>query len=215
MFEKRKERQAEAKLQADLATWESNRKEVCALLDIVRNAKLAPVEGVLLKSNEGGVAIVKGAHLVEQVRGKGHYAGRSSGVSIPIGSADGRTVRYRVGASKGHYVQDPPHPQTTDTGTLVVTNKRILFIGAKRTVECLFTKVIALSVDSGVVTVSVSNRQKPTVISVGKSLEDWLTPRLNIALAFHNNDTSGVLQGLEDALREFDASKPSAAVLGS
>jgi hypothetical protein len=86
------------------------------------------------------------ALIEDRVRG-GHYEGRSQGVSIPIGSIGGHAVRYHVGANKGHYVQGAPTPTAIDQGTVLITNKRVVFEGAKQTRECLFTKLIGFQHD--------------------------------------------------------------------
>lgn len=62
----------------------------------------------------------------EPRRNAGHYEGKSSGISIPVASIGGRSVRYRVGASRGHYVQGAPVPTPVDTGTVYITNKRVI-----------------------------------------------------------------------------------------
>lgn len=208
MFEKRKQRHKDAQQKAVIAEWEGRYKEVQELIALVNRGPNFNSQSVVLKRDEGVIAEVTKAHLIEQVRGKGTYTGRNKGVSIPIGTVGGRSVRYRVGATKGHYVQAPPHPASTDVGTLVITNKRVLFIGAAKTVECLLTKVVAMSMEDGVLTVSVSNRQKPSSFSVGNSLTEWLGVRVNIALAFFNEDAASALRELQRSLAQMESSKP-------
>jgi hypothetical protein len=127
----------------------------------------------MLKSGETLFCKVTNVSLVEERRGKGHYQGGSTGFSIPVGSVGGRSVRYRIGASRGHYVQGAPSPTAIDTGTMFVTNQRVVFRGTKQTRECAFAKLIGFqhSVD-GSTTFSVSNRQKPTTIHYGPSISD-------------------------------------------
>ncbi len=127
---------------------------------------------LVLGSGEAVFYKVTGAALIEERRQPGHYEDRSSGVSIPVGSLGGRSVRYRVGASRGHYVQGAPTPTAIDTGTVYITNKRVIFQGRKQTRECTFAKLIGFSHDDagGITTFSVSNRQKPTTVRYGPAL---------------------------------------------
>jgi hypothetical protein len=55
---------------------------------------LGPGEAVFYK--------IAGVSLVEDRKQRGHYESRSSGISVPLGP-----VRYRVGQSRGQYVQGP------------------------------------------------------------------------------------------------------------
>jgi hypothetical protein len=104
---------------------------------------------IILKPGEAAFGTVSNVSLVEDRRGPGHYSGVSQGVSIPIGSVGGHSVRYRVGASRGHYVQGSLHPEAVDTGNLVITNQRVLFVGGRKTVECLFAKLVNANVEAG------------------------------------------------------------------
>jgi hypothetical protein len=80
-------------------------------------------------------------------------------------------VRYRVGASRGHYVRGAPAPTAIDTGTAFITNKRVIFEGSRQTRECNFTKLIGVQHDDavGATTLSVSNREN--ISQAGKDLE--------------------------------------------
>lgn len=125
--------------------------------------------------------------------GTSYYEGRSSGVSVPVGH-----VRYRVGASQGHYVQGAPVTTAIDTGTLHITNKRVVFQGKKQTGECSFAKLIGFQHDdaAGTTTFSVSNRQKPTTVHYGPKLSGAFQFRLDLALAHYR----GTVTELKDRL---------------
>ena len=146
--------------------------------------------------------------LVEDRKGKGHYTGHSSGFSIPVASVGGRSVRYRVGASKGHYVQGAPHPEAIDKGKLVITNQRVVFCGTKKAVESLFAKLVSANVESGDLYLSVSNRQKVTRIHCGASLDGWLKLRLTLAMAIGRGDSAEMAAQLQAQITELEANKP-------
>jgi hypothetical protein len=101
----------------------------------------------MLTAGEAVFYKVTGCSLVEDRAGKGHYEGRSQGVSIPVGSIGGRSVRYRAGASKGHYVQGKPVSTAVDTGTVYITSRRVIFAGSRQTRECAFTKLVGFHHD--------------------------------------------------------------------
>jgi hypothetical protein len=133
-------------------------------------------------------------------------------VSIPIGSIHGRSVRYRVGATRGHYVQGASTPTAIDTGTVFITNKRVVFAGARQTRECLFAKLIGFehSDSEGSTTFSVSNRQKPTTVHYGPNLAADFDFRLDLALAHYRKTVPDVVAQLQRDLAQIDAQRPNA-----
>ena len=114
-----------------------------------------------------GIAQITNVSLVEDRKGPGQWQGTSQGVSFPIGRIGGRSVRYRVGASKGHYVQGAPSPTAVDSGSFSITNQRLVYQGAKKTSESTFPKLLGIQKFNGGITISVSNRQKPTTLFFG------------------------------------------------
>jgi hypothetical protein len=165
---------------------------------------------LVLGSGEAVFYKVTGAGLIEERRQQGHYEGRSSGVSIPVGSLGGHTVRYRAGASKGHYVQGASVATAIDTGTVHITNKRVVFQGAKQTRECAFVKLIGFQHDAakGETTFSVSNRQKPTVVHYGPSLSSAFQFRLDLALAHYRGTVNDLVTRLVREANALLAQRP-------
>ena len=103
--------------------------ELQALLSLAQGESSPMVDALLMKKGEIGVAQIGNAGLIEEVKGAGHWSGSSQGVSLPIGKIAGRSVRYRVGATRGHYVQGVPVATAVDVGTLSITNQRIVYQG--------------------------------------------------------------------------------------
>lgn len=87
------------------------------------------------------------------------YRGGSQGLSIPIGAIHGRSVRYRVGAYRGHLVTIGTNWVPADRGTLTVTNQRVVFRGQRKTLEFQFSKLVALKAYTDAIDLGVSNRQ--------------------------------------------------------
>ena len=156
----------------ELAHWQSLRDGYAEMVQLAQGPGGFDSNEIMLRAGELVVAKVTSASLVEDRRGRGTYSGGSHGVSIPVGSLGGRTVRYRVGQTRGHYVQGEPVPTAIDSGNVFITNMRVIFQGAKQTRECLFAKLIGVEHDdqAGTTVISVSNRQKPTTIHYGPSI---------------------------------------------
>lgn len=123
------------------------------------------------------------AQLIEQRAGKATYTSGSGGVSIPIGSIGGRSVRYRIGATKGHISHADPEDKVVDSGKVVVLTSGVNFIGSNQTRVSDFKKMVDLTAASGELRISVSNRQKPTRIKVPASQFSALILAVSIAQA--------------------------------
>jgi hypothetical protein len=166
----------------------------------------------MLKVGESVFAKVTNTSLIEERRGPGHYQGHSQGVSIPIATFGGRSVRYRVGVNKGHFVSGTPTPTAIDTGTTFITNQRVIFEGGKQTRECAFAKLIGFEHDdsAGSTTFSVSNRQKATTIRYGPKLSASFDFRLDLALAHFRGTVGDLVRQLQMEVAQLDAGRPVA-----
>jgi hypothetical protein len=213
VFDKHKAKKAEELYKSELEAWQSEHDELSSALRAAQSRQGSPSSDIVLKRGEAVFATVSNASLVEDRRGAGHYAGGSSGFSIPVGSVGGRSVRYRVGASRGHYVQGNLHPEAVDKGKLVITNQRVVFVGIKKSVESQFAKLISANVDSGDLYLSVSNRQKVTRIHYGASLDGWMHLRLTLAMSICRGDSSQLATQLQGQISELEAKRPQPPVL--
>ena len=167
---------------------------------------------IVLAPGESLFYTVTNAGLVEERAGKGHWQGGSAGVSVPIGHVGGRSVRYRAGATRGHYVQGAPTMTTIDRGTVYVTNRRVVFAGGRQTRECTFAKLIGFSHDDkeGSTTFQVSNRQKPTTVVYGPGVSAHFDFRLDLALSQFRGTTGQLVAQLQHDLAEIDNARPQA-----
>jgi hypothetical protein len=210
VFEKHKAKVAQEHYQAALTQWQAEHDELASALQAATTRQGSASSEIVLKAGEAVFASISNTSLVEDRRGAGHYAGHSSGFSIPVGSVGGRSVRYRVGANKGHFVQGDLHPEAVDSGKLFVTNQRVLFLGGKKTIECLFTKLVSANVGDGELALSVSNRQKVTLVHYGSSLDGWVQLRLTLAMSIGRGDSEAFAAQLQAQLNELDAKRPIA-----
>lgn len=211
MFEKHREKKAAEAYQQALGAWQAQHDGYAHLIEVARGFSGAASNEILLKANEALFFKVTNTALVEERAGKGHFEGSSQGLSIPVGSIHGRSVRYRVGTTKGHYVQGAPVPTAIDKGTLFITNQRVIFQGARQTRECAFAKLIGFTHDDseGSTTFSVSNRQKPTTIFYGPSCAMDVDFRIDLALAHFQGTVAELVADLMQDLAQIDAQRPS------
>ena len=103
------------------------------------------------------------ANLMKEVAVR-EYRGGSSGFSFPIGKTG---VRYRTGAVRGRMVQVGTSIEVADTGLLVVTNKRTVFMGSKKTVDMPLPKLVNLDVFEDGIRFHMSNRVNPPLFQIG------------------------------------------------
>ncbi len=210
MFKHHQEKKAYQDYQAKLAAWQDQRDAYANLVTLAQTYAGEPSSEIMLKPGEALFAKATSVALVEDRRGPGEWKGRSQGFSIPVASIHGRSIRYRVGSSRGHFVQGSPAPSAIDVGTAYITNKRVVFQGAKQTRECLFDRLVGFQHDdeTGVTVFSVSNRQKPTTIHYGPSLSGWFDFRLDLAIAHYRGTVAAMTEGLEADLAALDAGMP-------
>src|SRR6056297_2840301 len=110
---------------------------------------------IILKKNETPlIALADVVTLVEE-RVRYTYQGGSSGVSLRIMKG----VSYRVGGFKGERV--PVEEQKIiDVGSLVITNKRVIFTGPKKSTSFNINKIIGIEVYDDGIRVNREGKQK-------------------------------------------------------
>jgi hypothetical protein len=89
--------------------------------------------------------------------------GGYSGFSFPIGKTG---VRYRVGGYRGHSVEVGTKRVPADTGDLVISSLRAVFLGSKKTLDLPYAKLENLTLFSDGVQFHQSNRQSAPVFVV-------------------------------------------------
>jgi hypothetical protein len=208
-FEKRRVKKAIDQFGKEFAVWSAERDECIERLALAQTYQGESSTQIVLTKGEALFASVSGAALIEDRRGAGQWQGRSSGFSFPVGSVGGRTIRYRTGSSRGHFVQGAPVPTAVDVGTLYITNQRAVFQGAKQTRECRFDKLIGFQhTADGSTIFSVSNRQKPTQVHYGSALTGWVDFRLDLALAHYQGTIDALVAQLEADVATINAVRP-------
>jgi len=211
VFEKHRAKEVAKAYQQALGEWQAQHDGLAQLLQLAESFNGLGSNEIMLKPGETVFYKVTGADLIEGRRGRGQWKGHSQGASIPVGSIHGRSVRYRVGVTRGHLVQGAPAPTAIDTGTVFITNQRVVFQGGQQTRECAFAKLIGFehSDSEGSTSFSVSNRQKPTTIHYGAALSGSFDFRIDLALAHFRGTLGNLVSEIKQDLAQTDAARPA------
>lgn len=176
MFERFKARRAERAAAAAARAAEATGRQEKHVLDLydwtisrarsIADGSFADAESRLaLKKGERAIYCLDGVGLVESRKGPGHWQGRSQGVSVHVPGT--KSMRYRVGQTKGTFVIGEEKPTVVDTGSVTVTTTRAVFVGSKETREWTWAKLIAIQDDDpSWIGIAVSNRQKVSGVSL-------------------------------------------------
>lgn len=199
------------KAQYELERWQEERHELEETIQMAREFRGLPVSEAQVtfnaKKGELVYLVGQGAALIETRGTRGTYQGGYSGFSFRIA----RGVRYHVGGSRGQYVPGPEVPTPIDTGTVVITNQRVVFFGPKHSREWAFAKLLAVDHDSEQpwTSLPVSNRQKVSGILYDHESAETFRFRLALALANFSDETEDLVASLEEELAELDSQEPA------
>lgn len=212
MFEKRKARQAQALYDAKMASWKATVDGYSQMIEMAKTFEGFDDPSIMLGKGESIFYVVTGCSLVETRSVGGHFVAGSAGVSLPLGSLGGRPVRYRVGATRGHYQPGTPTPTAIDHGNFIITNQRVIFQGTSHTRECLFSKMIGVTHtdQSGESSFSVSNREKPLTVHYGQKCSAVVDFRLDLAVAHYKNSLDEIIAKLDADLETAKSLQPVA-----
>ena len=116
---------------------------------------------VILKRGEVAHGVFA-AQLLKEVAVR-EYRGGQAGFSFRLL----RGMRYHVGGSRGQSVVVGSRIEVVDSGSLVVTSTRAVFVGTKRAIEFPYGKLIEVRAEADVILLAVSSRQASSVMSLG------------------------------------------------
>jgi hypothetical protein len=162
------DRQIESLVKALGLSWESIRRAYpdipTHLLIAEANAGLLPQlsESLLIPKKGEIVHLEWPARLMKEVTLR-EFRGGYQGFSFPIGKTG---IRYRVGGARGHSVVTGTQLRVEDTGTLSISSKRAVFIGARKTIEMPYPKLASLGVFTDGIQFHQSNRVNAPLFTV-------------------------------------------------
>lgn len=87
------------------------------------------------------------------------WASGSQGLGIRIA----RGLYFRVGATRGHYIREKQMVRVSN-GSLVLTSKRLAFLGAPKSLEAKWSKVLGVEAYSDGLQIFLSNRAKSPLV---------------------------------------------------
>jgi len=109
-----------------------------------------------------------------------HYEGGSSGVSFRVA----RGVRFNIGRQRGHSVSETA-AVTTSTGELVITNKRLAFLGDRKSLAIKFEKLLEIQPATNGIRFSDGGRSGSKLIRYySKQNADIICEVLNYVLGY-------------------------------
>jgi HIRAN domain len=227
MFEKQKQAREE-KARAKSAAVAAGRRahdeqELASLVDRLDTVKnytgVRAGEGVeipiVLKRDERMLASLQGAALIEPRRGAGKWEGKSQGLSVRVPGT--KSMRYRLGATRGHYVQGEERPTPIDTGTFTITDRRAVFAGENQTREWAWAKLISVTHASDLpwTAISVSNRQKTSGVLYDAAHADIVRFWLDLGIARGTEGVDALEADLQGAIAQARATVAAAPPLGA
>lgn len=120
------------------------------------------VEGVVQQAGEEFHWSERGSLIEEKVVSR-KYQGGSQGVSIPLGGG----VRWRVGAARGRMVSEVGMVPVAE-GRFIVSSKRLLFVGDKRSFAVPFPKLVSINLSQDGIVLGMATG-KPRMVMFASS----------------------------------------------
>lgn len=151
--------------QADVASTTGNLWKLKLMAD-VEKGNLPTADDVPILLPAGEICHFEWPADLFEERKKTRMVGGSTGFSIPLGKG----VRWRVGAFAGQPVTSVDTVRA-DSGSLYVTNKRVIFSGATKNVTYPIKKIVAVTPASDSIRFVKENDKTPKTFSLG---EPWV-----------------------------------------
>jgi hypothetical protein len=120
-------------------------------------------------------------------------------------------MRYRVGATRGSFIQGDEHPTPIDVGTLTITDHRAVFLGAQQTREWAWSKLVGFHDDevAAWTGIAVSNRQKISGIAYQPADAASVRLTLELAAAIGNGTVDHLVADLEAERADWANHRPA------
>jgi hypothetical protein len=97
---------------------------------------------------------------IEEIKVVGRrYEGGSSGISFRVA----RGVRFNIGRQRGHSVSETA-AVTTSSGELIITNKRIAFLGDRKSLAIKLDKLLEIEPGTNGIKFSESGKASPKAV---------------------------------------------------
>lgn len=157
---------------AETRSWAETAFAYFALFDDIESGKpletVMPVGLILQKGEECYLCI--SAQLMEERVVSRNYQGGHSGVNIRVAKG----IRFNVGGHKGKMVSQTGLVLVSD-GYFIVTNKRVVFSGERKTVTTPIIKLIDVHITNNGIIYSVDGKAKSIIIQMFEDAQPELS----------------------------------------
>lgn len=208
---RRYRRAAEAYRQA-LEPWQEEADALRAHLAIAQTfagatAADEPSVPMQLAPGERVFSVLERASLVEPRKRPERWSSGYTGFSFRLA----RGLRYRVTAGKGRKEPGEEAPTAIDAGVATITDRRVVFQGARRTREWAFDRLLGYHNDGRVplTLFHVANREKVSGVLYERAQAEEVHFRLALALAHYSGNVADFLNHIERQLAVHEASRPA------
>jgi len=195
----------------ELAVWQA---EVERLQWFLNRAQHAPGSTnaedasipVALQPVEHALLVLQGVELIEPRRLPGHWGGGSTGFTFHVA----RRVDYRAGATAGHYVEGESVATPVDTGAVTITDRRVVFTGAREAREWDFHQALGFHHydDPAWTAIPVSGRQRISGIRYPAEAAEGFRFALALGMARALGTSDTLIADLRAQLAEVEADRP-------
>ncbi len=155
-----------------LRQWMNQQIQYFRLFNVIESGGDLPIgqpQNLILQKGETCHLCIP-ASLYEERVIRSSYQGGSRGVSIRIMKG----VSYRIGANRGQ-IQSERGMVCVSKGHFIVTNQRLAFSGDRKSASSVFNKLLDFQVYWDAIQYSVTNRQKPFIVSFQRNEEAELS----------------------------------------
>ena len=122
----------------------------------LQTSGVRPVDSPLVLK-KGELAYLSVSATLARMVTRTHYVGGSTGFSFPIGHTG---IRYRVGSFRGQPIHQDSLSKI-DTGTLVVTNQRLAYVGRTKSTSMPLSKVMHVEVFNDGLSIAREGKENP------------------------------------------------------
>ena len=190
------------------AVWEEDRATLDKLIEVFTAASKGEdsVPNTLMQKS-GEVTLWRADAVFHEVgKTPTRYAGRSSGVSVPVVAG----IRFRVGAMQGTAIPGVELQMDKDEGVVMLTTQRLIFTGPIKTQEWDFDKLLNLATneDQSDYFISVSNRQKTSGVRFFPSVGREFNRFLGCATSVNESGFASVLKELHEIEKRIVTEEP-------
>ncbi len=160
--------------------------------------QLAPGERVF--------SVLERVSLVEPRKAPERWAVGYTGFSFRLA----RGLRYRAVAANGRKEPGEEPPAAVDTGAAAVTDRRVVFVGSRRTREWAFDNLLGYHNDGRVplTLFQVANREKVSGLLYERGAAEEIHFRLALALAHYGGTVGEFVNHIERQLAVHEAARP-------